>query len=88
MTLDPCDTTEIERIVKRDPDDPFSELELLLDLRNALKKLSAYDSILVYMLFECQLSLTEIAERVGLTRQGVTRQVGRAVETLRKVMES
>jgi len=62
-------------------------INLRLDLRVALRKLSVYDGLIVYMAFRCELTLEQIAERVGLTRMGVQKQLDRALAEIKKMMD-
>ena len=67
--------------------DPFANIDLHIDLQRALRKLSAYDLLLLNAVFSSELSLEHLGELVHLSSEGVRKQVNRTLKRLRTELE-
>lgn len=82
------DEVEPSGIVKERYLDPFSELDLAIDLRTALGKLSGYDLLLLWSVFDAQMRFEQVAEILGVSRQSVQKAVDRIISRLRRELTS
>ncbi len=79
--------TDIRNAIEGAGQDPYRELDLRLDLRNALERLTAYDLLIIYHVFNAQTSYTDLAAILGITPQAVRRQVQRILQEIRERLD-
>lgn len=60
--------------------------EDLIDLSGAVKALTDYEKMLLHMRFFAGYSAAEIADRVGISRQAVSRRIAKTLDKLRGLL--
>lgn len=65
----------------------FDEIELGIELKNALNSLSDIEQAVIFLLFNQELSQDEAAEILNIWSKSISRIKVRAIEKLRKYME-
>ena len=87
MTMENSTATAKAKLADGIENDLFDAIDLHLDLKAALSKLSGYDLLLIHYVFMEEQSLDDVASLVGISRQAVRKQIDRTLKTLRKDLE-
>ena len=88
--LEEAQRQEIAREAHRVPPDPSEEDPEVLQqrVRQGLNRLGAAERTVLLLRYETGLTLVEVAHIVGRSEAGVRRQLARALQQLRKVLEA
>lgn len=76
--------SDVRHIITEPGQDPYREIDIRLDLRRALQKLSAYDLLLLHAAMDAQMPLKDIAQIVGVSPQRIQAQITRIIKNLKK----
>ncbi|MEG0169973.1 MAG: sigma-70 family RNA polymerase sigma factor [Erysipelotrichaceae bacterium] len=74
-----CDQEQIHQLTMKK--------EEIKELYKAISQLDEAERNLIWLFFFCEVSLVEIAERLGLTKQALSKRKLKVEEKLRKIMQ-